>query len=122
MKNNGLHFEIQIDSSSPVGATDAAGVKDVLLESAVTTIMDCEDSVAVVDADDKVLAYGNWLGLMKGDLEEEVTKGGKTFTRKLNADRSYIGLNGETIKLKGRSMLFVRSEERRVGKECRCRW
>lgn len=108
-KNNGLHFEIQIDSTSAVGSTDAAGVKDVLMESAVTTIMDCEDSVAVVDADDKVLAYGNWLGLMKGDLEEQVSKGGKTFTRSLNADRSYIGLNGETVKLKGRSMLFIRN-------------
>ena len=109
LKNNNLHFEIQIDSTSAIGATDAAGVKDVLMESAVTTIMDCEDSVAVVDADDKVLAYGNWLGLMKGDLEEEVSKGGETFIRKLNADRSYIGLNGESIKLKGRSMLFVRN-------------
>ena len=109
IKNNNLHFEIQIDSASPVGATDAAGVKDVLMESAITTIMDCEDSVAAVDAEDKVLAYSNWLGLMNGTLEESITKGDQTFVRKLNPDRAYIGLNGETIKLKGRSMLFIRN-------------
>ncbi len=109
LKNNGLHFEIQIDASTPVGSTDAAGVKDILMESALTTIMDCEDSVAAVDAADKVVTYGNWLGLMKGDLAEEVTKGGKTFTRTMNADREYTGLNGETVKLKGRSMLFIRN-------------
>jgi malate synthase len=107
--NNGLHFEIQIDANSPIGSTDAAGVKDVLMEAALTTIMDCEDSVAAVDAEDKVVTYGNWLGLMKGDLAEEVTKGGKTFTRTMNPDREYTGLNGETVKLKGRSMLFVRN-------------
>jgi len=109
LKNNGLHFEIQIDATTPVGSTDAAGVKDILMESALTTIMDCEDSVAAVDAADKVVTYGNWLGLMKGDLAEEVTKGGKTFTRTMNADREYTGLNGETVKLKGRSMLFIRN-------------
>ncbi|MEC8907429.1 MAG: malate synthase G, partial [Pseudomonadota bacterium] len=107
--NNGLHFEIQIDATSPIGSTDAAGVKDVLMEAALTTIMDCEDSVAAVDAEDKVVTYGNWLGLMKGDLAEDVTKGGKTFTRTMNPDREYTGLNGETVKLKGRSMLFVRN-------------
>ncbi len=109
LKNNGLHFEIQIDATTPVGSTDAAGVKDILMESALTTIMDCEDSVAAVDAADKVVTYGNWLGLMKGALAEEVTKGGKTFTRTMNADREYTGLNGETVKLKGRSMLFIRN-------------
>lgn len=107
--NNGLHFEIQVDASTPVGSTDAAGVKDILMEAALTTIMDCEDSVAAVDAADKVVTYGNWLGLMKGDLAEEVTKGGKTFTRTMNADREYTGVNGETVKLKGRSMLFIRN-------------
>lgn len=109
LKNNGLHLEIVIDPSSPVGSTDAAGIKDVVMESALTTIMDCEDSVAAVDAADKVVTYGNWLGLMKGDLAEEVTKGGKTFTRTMNADREFNGLDGNTFKLKGRSMLFVRN-------------
>ncbi len=109
LKNNGLHLEIVIDPTSPVGSTDAAGIKDVVMESALTTIMDCEDSVAAVDAADKVVTYGNWLGLMKGDLAEEVSKGGKTFTRTMNADREFNGLDGNTFKLKGRSMLFVRN-------------
>ena len=109
LQNNGLRFEIQIDANSPIGQTDAAGVKDVLMEAALTTIMDCEDSVAAVDAEDKVITYGNWLGLMKGDLEEQVSKGGKTFTRRMNADREYTAPNGERFTLKGRSMLFVRN-------------
>ncbi len=109
LKNNGLRFEIQIDAQSPIGQTDAAGVKDILMEAALTTIMDCEDSVAAVDAEDKVVIYGNWLGLMQGNLEEEVTKGGKTFVRRMNADREYTGLDGNTFSVKGRSMLFVRN-------------
>ncbi|MBP77098.1 MAG: malate synthase G, partial [Pseudomonadales bacterium] len=89
LKHNGLHFEIQIDATSNIGQTDAAGVKDVLMESALTTIMDCEDSVAAVDADDKTVVYSNWLGLMKGDLAESVSKGGSSFTRTMNPDREY---------------------------------
>ncbi|WP_263143770.1 malate synthase G [Pseudomonas sp. RIT-PI-AD] len=109
LKHNGLHFEIQIDPASPIGSTDAAGVKDVLMEAALTTIMDCEDSVAAVDADDKVVIYRNLLGLMKGDLAESVTKNGETFTRMMYADRNYTAANGGTLSLHGRSLLFVRN-------------
>ena len=109
LKNNGLRFELQFDATSPIGSTDASGMKDIAMESALTTIMDCEDSVACVDGEDKVVAYGNWLGLMKGDLSVEVKKGAGSFTRTMNPDRQYTGLNGETFSVKGRSMLFVRN-------------
>jgi malate synthase len=108
-KNNNLHFEIQIDSNHPIGQTDKAGIKDILMESAITTIQDCEDSVAAVDGEDKTAVYRNWLGLMKGDLEESFTKNDSVMTRKLNSDRNYMSKDGHQITLSGRSLMLVRN-------------
>ncbi len=108
-ENNNLHIEIQIDPLSLVGKSSESGVKDVILESAITTIQDCEDSVAAVDAEDKIQVYRNWLGLIKGDLEETMQKNGKTITRKLNPNRDYLDAFGKPFSLSGRSLLLVRN-------------
>ncbi len=109
LKNNGLHVVLEIDKGHPIGATDAFGLADVVLESALSSIMDCEDSVAAVDAADKVLAYGNWLGLMQGTLSETVTKGANSFLRVLNDDLAFTAPDGGALRLKGRALMLVRN-------------
>jgi len=108
-KNNGLHLEVVIDPNDPIGSQSSAGVKDINVESALTAIQDCEDSVAAVDAEDKAEVYANWLGLMKGDLTSQFSKGGKTMTRALNPDLAFEGANGDEVTLPGRSLLLVRN-------------
>ena len=109
LRHHGLHIEIQIDASTPIGSSDPAGVKDLVLEAALTTIQDCEDSVAAVDAQDKAVVYRNWLGLMRGDLADKFTKGGRDLIRTLNPDRKFTAANGEDLVLAGRSLMFVRN-------------
>ena len=108
-RSNGLHIEVQFDRDHPVGRTDKAGISDIVLEAALTTIADCEDSVAAVDAEDKLVAYTNWLGIIRGDLSESFEKGGRTLTRMLAGDKIYTGPDGEECKLPGRSLMFVRN-------------
>lgn len=108
-KNRNLHFEIQIDPCTPIGKTSLSGLKDIILEAAITTIQDCEDSVTAVDAEDKILVYKNWLGLMKGDLEDKFEKNGKSLARHLNPDREYLSPEGDPFKVNARSLLLIRN-------------
>src|SRR5699024_2334787 len=109
LKNNGLHIDIQIDADHPIGKTDAASVKDVVLESALTSIMDCEDSVTAVDAADKLEVYQNWLGLIRGELTATFQRGNKTVNRTFNVDREYTAKDGSTLTLPGRVLMLVRN-------------